>query len=349
MILKTFIPDLAFSSQVSNITLAAAADVKFVLYKVSDDNTRKEILSELYTPDNDSMIYILKLHKIINGYLEEVIAGDFVFSFTESEETYEVTSRIILSRSEINATAPKFTANRFLSLLKGDKTTRPDSKEYLSVYSLSADQVTIKAYYRNDTTETYSDETISGPIVNANAVTLIDVSPANYASENLVLVRYTILCGDRIMNFWIDNLSKQSPLSVLFSNNFGVVETFSVSGALQWEPKYTNDIGTIRGEYNKYNTEYYREYTANTGVMDKLTADWIETDLFSSLLVFEIRDSYIWKKIMISDQTVKRSSSGSETPSFEFKYRISQYIQDVIDFTDYLHRVFDITFDESFD
>ncbi|SHE56772.1 hypothetical protein [Dysgonomonas macrotermitis] len=349
MILETFIPDLAFSSQVSNIVLSSDSDVKFVLYRVTESGENEAILSELYTPDNDSKIYILNLQKILSGYLEPVITGDFVFSFVVDDETLEYTSRLILSRSEINVSAPKFVANKFLSLLMGDKVTRPNNKEYVSVYSLTEDTVNVKAYYRDNETQTYSEKDIAGNQVTKDTVTLLDVSPGNYEAENLVLVRYIVSCGDRSMTFWIDNLSESSALSVLFSNNFGVLETFSISGVLQWEPKYTNDIGTIRGEYNKYNIDFYREYTANTGVLERLTADWLELELFSSLYVFEMRDTLIGKRIMISDQTVKRSSSKTETPSFEFKYRISQRIQDVIDFAGFIHRIFDMTFDLTFD
>lgn len=349
MILQTFIPDFAFSSQVSNIALTSDSDVKFTLYRISDDNKRVSILSELYVPDNDTMIYIIDLHKIINSYLDKTIVGDYVFVFENDDDVVEKFTRIILSRSEINVTAPKFVANRFLSLMKGDKNTLPDSKELLSVYSFNPDKVMIKAFYRDDVNEEYFDEIIAGPIVKENAMTGIDVSPQNYLKDGFTLVRYSVVCGDRTMNYWMDNLSNESPLSLLFSNNFGVIETYSISGLLQWEPKFTNDIGTIRGEYNRYDIEFYREYTANTGVMNKRTADWLEVELFSALQVYGVKDSHVWKKLIISDQTIKRTSSDSETPAFEFKYRISQRNQDVIDFSDYLHRVFDVTFDKSFD
>lgn len=349
MILETFIPELAFSSALSDITLLEVTeDITFELSYKQSDNTYKVILSEPYIPDNDSKIYIIDLQKIIDGYLSESPVLDFKFRFESESESVEILSRIILSRAELDTDARKFVSQRFLTLMKGNKTIRPESLEYLSVYALESQSVNIIASYRDNATNLYVTENFTEPIPAINKITTLDVSPEKYKKDGKTLVKYSITCGERTMNYLIDNLSDISPAEILFTNNFGVPETFSTSGNLARERKFSNEYATIKGEYVKAYNSFYIEHTGNTGIMDQNTANWIEADLFSSYNTFLIQDMQIWKGITIIDQTVKRISDKSEQPAYEFKYRLKQRNQEVTEFHKYLYRLFDPTFDKTY-
>ncbi len=349
MILDTFIPELAFSSALSDITLVEVTeDITFELSVKLIDNTYKVILFEPYTPDNDAAIYIINLQKIIDGYLSENPVLDFRFKFESASNLLEYFSRIIVSRAELDADARKFVSQRFLTVMKGDKTIRPGSLEYLSVYVLEPQAITITAHYRDNTTGVYETANFTDPDPLINQISTINVSPTNYQNEGKTLVKYTVSCGTRQMNYLIDNLSEPSPAEILFINNFGVPEAFSTSGSLARERKYTNEFATIKGQYVKVNNSLVIENTANTGVMDPHTADWIESDLFSSYKTFLVKDSHIWKGITIIDETIKRTSDKTEQPAYEFKYRLKQHNQEVILFQKYLYRLFDETFDKTF-
>ncbi|MFV0538848.1 MAG: hypothetical protein ACK5M3_16010 [Dysgonomonas sp.] len=350
MILQTFIPELAFSSALSDITLLGVMEsITFELSLKQSDNTYKVILSEPYIPDNDAMIYIINLQKIIDGYLSDNPVLDFKFSFEpEDGEPTEYLSRIILSRAELDVDARKFVSQRFMSLLRGNKITRPESLEYLSVYSFFPDTVSISASYRNNDTGEYEYSVIVGTVTTVNQMTIFDVSPAKYKQEGKTLVKYTVSCGTRQTTYLVDNLSAQSPAEILFTNNFGVPETFSTSGNLVRERKFENEYATIKGEYVKAYNSFHIEHTANTGIMDQHTADWLESDLFSSYSVFLVKDALIWKGITIIDLTVKRTSDKSEQPAYEFKYRLKQRNQEVTEFQEYLYRLFDPTFDKTY-
>ncbi|NDV96446.1 hypothetical protein D0T84_16215 [Dysgonomonas sp. 521] len=349
MILDTFIPELAFSSALSDITLVEVIeDITFELSYKQSDNSYKVVLSEPYTPDNDAMIYIIDLQKIIDGYLSDSPVLDFKFRFEGESDTIEYSSRILLSRAELDVDARKFVSQRFLSVMKGDKTIRPESLEYLSVYALESQVVNITASYRNNETGNYESDSFTVPNPVVNQITTIDVSPAKYAKEGKTLVKYTVSCGTRQMNYLIDNLSAPSLAEILFTNNFGVPETFSTSGNLARERKFENEYATIKGEYIKANNSFHIEHTANTGIMDQHTANWIESDLFSSYNTFLVQDMQIWKGITIIDQTVKRTSDKTEQPAYEFKYRLKQRNQEVTEFHKYLYRLFDPTFDKTY-
>lgn len=348
MIINTYIPELAFSSEFPSISLSEVKDeVYFMLLHKQANGTYKDVLEESFTPDKDMKIFIPDLHSVIDDCLIDTPVNDFLFTFMVNKDSVSYPSRIIRSRAELEIGARSFVANHFLTLLNGTKIIRPDSLEYVSVYALQEESYTISATYR-DSSGWYYNKEIAGNVVLPDRVSLIDVSPVNFADEGGVLVSYTVRCGDRKQLYKIDRLSLPSPLSVLFNNNFGVIETFSIGGLLKWEPKFTNSMGSIRGEYKNYTLKYHREYTANTGIMSQHIAEWLEWELFTSLEVFTIKNSMLHKKITITDQKVERSSDSSELPAFEFTYRLSQSIQDVVDFSDKLKRIFDKSFDYTF-
>jgi len=349
MILDTFIPELAFSSALSNITLVNVADdVNFILsYKMSD-GTYQEILSEPYTPDNDTNIYIIGLQKIIDGYLEESPVLDFKFRFEWGSNEIEYLSRIIKSSAELDTDARKFVSQRFLTVMKGGKTVYPRSLQYVSVYSFEPQSVEVTATYRNLVTGGYESASYAEGNTTANQITVIDVSPDKYMKEGKILVKYTVICDVRQIAHLVDNLSPTPSIEILFKNNFGVPETFCPIGNLSSERIFKNEYATIKGDYIKTNNSLDIEYISNTGIIDQYTAEWLESDLFSSYSTFLVKNKAIWKGITIIDQTVKRSSDKTEQPAYEFKYRLSQHNQEVKQFNKFLFRLFDRTFDNTF-
>lgn len=344
MIVDSYLPEFAFSSNFQEIILSAVkSDVSFILSKKNSSGAYIVILSEIYVPDNDSKVYILNLSKIIADNISSSSYSEFRFSFKNREDSFLYSSKVILSRAEININAALFVENHFLTLMQGDKTIQADSLQFLSLYVTTPVVVKYAARYR-DREGNYTNESgIMENLTVIDCVVSLGISPSFLEKEGYDLVKFAIIAGDRTATFLIDGYSRPSKLELIFVNNFGVSETFAVMGTIDRENKYTNELGYMRGKFKKYNVETIIEHTVNTGILDQYTADWIE-DLYTSENVWIAKGNFYWKEITIIESTVKRSSLQSELPSHEFKYRLSQSNQVVIDFNQALRR-----FDDSFD
>lgn len=346
MKIKTFFPALIFSSDLSNIEITdVQSELKFIL-KCRSENGFSTIFSETYTPDTSGKIRIYNLHKIYEYHLEEYPVNDFQFEFISTSDNPIYKSRILKSNAEIHLGTVAFVSNHFLTLLSQKKRTYPESLEYLSTYSLEPEPIKVVAKYRNQAGN-YSTNEYSEGITKKEDITLLNVSPSKYLIDDLTLVRYTVSCGSRLMQYDIDNVNDKV-LEVSFLNNFGVIETFATYSTVSSESKFEKKFGSIHGIYTKLTSDKTKEYTANTGIIDEATADWLEMDLFSSYYVFEIRSGAEWKRITITDETVKRNSNKDSQPNFEFKYRYSQRIHDIAVFKQNMNRIFNQMFDIRF-
>ena len=348
MILNTDIPELLFSYNLFLIELSEVeSNVVFMLSHKNNKGGFDEVLYETYTPDNENRISIVGIDEVLRSYLLENPVSDFKLQFINNEEleiSREV--KIIYSHVELEGDTNKILNQRFLSLMTGDKTVYPDSIEYLHVYPLKQEKVQINIICRNSVDD-YVYRTIIGKTLEANKIQLLDVSPSIFTEKNEVLVKYEVMCGSRRMTFFVDHLRK-STLQVMFTNNFGMPETFSTVADWSSEHKYKNEFGQMKGLYKKYAVSMEKEILANTGLLDQHTANWLELDLFKSMRVFEIRNCKIWKPITIINQTVKRSSDKGELPSFDFTYRLEQKNHAVLDFRTYLYRIFSPIFSKIF-
>lgn len=348
MIVDTYMPTFAFSSNFQEIVLSdVKSDVTFILRNKNNFGEYVEIIAETYTPDIDKKVYILGLSEIIASNISGASYTEFSFYFRNAEDTLIYDSKIILSRAEINISAKQFVESYFLSLMQGDKTIQVDSLQFLSLYVTDPISMKYVAQYR-DSEGNYTSST--DELVNITVVDRIvglSVSPSFLEREGYQLVKFAIIAGKRSVTFLIDRYSRPSELELIFVNNFGVSETFAVMGSIDRENKYTNELGYMRGKFKKYHIEAVKEYTANTGILDQYTADWLE-DLYNSKKVNIAEAGQVYgKEITIIEATVKRSSSHSELPSHEFKYRLSQQNQVVVDFKK-SSRVFDDSFDYTF-
>lgn len=348
MNVESYIPQFAFSSNFQEIILSVVkSDVTFVLSKKLTSGEYIEILRETYVPDNDLKIYILGLSEIIASNISGGSFNEFRFHFSNKENTLIYTSKVILSRAEINISAAQFVESHFLTLMQGDRTVQIDSVQFLSLYVTKPTLVKYAARYR-DLNGNYSNS--SGELADLDVIDRtigMAINLSAYEKADHDLVKFAVIADNRTATFLIDGYSRPSVLELIFVNNFGVSESFAVMGSMNRENKYSNELGYMQGKFKKYHIEALREYTVNTGVLDQNTANWIE-DLYNSENVYIARNKTFWKEITITDATVKRSSLQSELPSHEFKYRLSQRNQVVVDFKEDSLRIHDDSFDYTF-
>lgn len=345
MNIVTDIPKLCFSSQLDEIVASDAVhSLSFSIWKADGSL----IFEESLVADTNRYIIISEVNNILEPYLLESPLMDVIFVFEWEENKVEYFSRIILSRAVLGANTRMLLHQRFLSTLTGDKDTLPSSREFLYAYGIKKERYSVNATYRNNNTDEYEHVVIIGSELAIDAINTLDVSPRKFSEDNKTLVKYTVICGVRRMTYYVDNLYNNPLLELIFTNNFGLPDTFSIKGVLQSDDGYNSQFGKVRGRYKKFKSELDREYVATTDVLSQDIARWLGDNLFTSLSVFELRDGLPQTSITITDQTVKRSSDDSELPSFEFKYKLEQRNHLLYNFNKYLESVWSKEFNKIF-
>jgi hypothetical protein len=298
-------------------------------------------LQESYTPDNENRIYIRELDRLFLPYISQtILRTDFTVTLSiENGTAVNINTTVQYCTAEINVPAGDFLQNHFLTLLRNQKITYCEQKEYLSLFL--TENTTVKAIARS---RSGAQEEKSFPLTELQKVLTIDVSPALLFSQPEQILYYVVLAGNRDFTYYVKHHMPLEYSQFLFLNSFGVKETFIPSAITQRENKYENQFGAFAGKYRKYDVELIKEYTANTGILNGNMADWIE-DMFTSRNVFLLSPGGIEKEIVIEEAKVKRNSAQDEMPAFEFKYRLSKY-----DRNEYQqgNRIFDDTFDYTF-
>lgn len=300
------------------------------------------ILQETYTPASGDNIYIRDLGRLLLGYINKTtLVSTVELTLTATDDTKVITSRVQYATAAVNVPAETFSEASFLTLLQREKVTAVGQTEYLSLICTEETVVQARAKYANGNVTTLT----LGTITVLNRVHTINASPSRFSNPQNI-VHYVVNAGPRTMVYYVTPAPWEKPPQFVFLNAFGVKETFTPLGLITRENKYTNLFGSFAGYYRKHNVDLVREFTANTGVLYRTMADWIE-DMFFSKDVFLLTPAGVQEEITILEATVKRTSAWTELPAFEFKYRLSSVYQHTFN-VEIRQRIFDKSFDYTF-
>ena len=117
----------------------------------------------------------------------------------------------------------------------------------------------------------------------------LDVSPAQFTppAEGFALRSYTVAAGKRSLRFILCPVLDAKPLTFVFRNCFGQLESFHCFGTMQQEVKPTRSTASFAGKTRNYRVQSAPEFTAQTGILrpcdfalfeDLCTADYVLLD-----------------------------------------------------------------------
>ena len=275
----------------------------------------------------------------------------YAVTISELDTTGTVATRTIsftavYANVETGQTASAFLASRFLTIFEGARRTAPGRKEYLSY--IGSETASVTARYADGSTQTFTPQVTQ----TSGSYRQIDVSPGNYASSSSALARYTVTCGSRSMTYDMDYLHPDAAPIIMFENSFGVDEIFYCVGKHEVSGEYTRYSTLLQsGMTRNYRTDEVRRFTAATGVLTRPEAAWLD-ELFRSeeVYVCNVISGTLsrTKEITILESESKNDNSDDTLPEFTFSYRYAQRQQNVMQ-TDSLGRIFDNTFDSTFE
>lgn len=343
--LTTSIPVYNFSSGLEKIVFSTFDETELEVSLTRSDGT--ELLAETYVPDIDNNVVITELQSLIEPYLLDNVVDSFTIRATGgSGDSVARTFTVQFCRAEMpdDMSADDFMANHFLTTLRGEKVTDIGRAEYLHFVTSSEEYVRAYITYW-DGAATSTDSVTLLHATDLNQILTVEVSPSLFARDGLQLLKYQIVAGDRRMDYVIDQLHPDVAPSLIFTNSFGVQETFYCTGTHTLDPDFDRAQALVNGKLVVYRVDETKVFKANTGHLTFAMAEFAD-DLFRSTEIYLLRGSERGKLVAITDCDAKRDNDFDSIPEFTFEYRYAQRNNNIMQFG--AGRIFDNTFDDTF-
>lgn len=350
-------PASGLSAEYGDIVIGSVTDSSVVV-EIRYQGTL--IISEVYTPDVDSKIYIREI-----GELALLLIDKPDFVMTNGSTGYGSilinvkiigTSTFLIKDVTIYPCIVDFAGSLDVATLKQiplsratNKSTGVGRKEYVSFYGSGI----LKAYVvkkglTSDSAATYNLVSWNLP----EKIHFFDVSPSQMATvagcAESDLVYYNIfISADSIIRFTMDERNYPDQKTFVFRNCFGAQESFTCTGADKSERKWTRSFGNIDNKQVSLTRDLVNKFTANTGYLLAEDLEVLE-DMMNSDQVY-LLDEYGLQEIVILEENFNDTSRRDELKTVEFSYRFAQNNQFKTTYKAFKKpRVFSTEFDETF-
>lgn len=221
-----------------------------------------ELISSDFFANEDNEIELDDLGGYINDYME----GDPMLLELFVNHAKVASSVVIPSRVSIEIGAEEYCQRYFLDMnnkMLSNKATYIGAHERLSVYlpmGAETSRPNVKLSY-SDGTKEYSktlllDElSLSSSLVYGKIITF-DVSPVmvgKYVPAGCQLKFYTVRLGERSQSYVLyQDMTVAEPMSIVYINNFGQVDTYHFFGAMAKEFKPSYSALRVKGMKQNY-------------------------------------------------------------------------------------------------
>lgn len=341
--LVTNIPNYGFPHQYDSVRFSASSPCRVTL----SCDAGEAVFS--LRPNSSMEIRLDDLAGLLRDFTSDGQARMFQLTWDEGPYTFKVLPcRLTLSQS-----ATAFCARHFLTLWEGAKPTYMGAKETVCVYNSGSqtDQFSVRLFWANPDTgksrETNTDDSEfdEGATMDALGYIHFDVSPSRFypPAAGFILCSYEVSCGLRSQWFEVRSFRDAEPLTLLFRNCFGMLESFHFFGAVSRELKPTRSAASFRGQTRNYRVDSVPEFTARTGVLRPEAFAAFE-DLCSSTYVLLPSESNA--ELCLTDCDLKLSSDRYAPQQGTLTWRYARQARHYEVRND--AHTFDATFDSTF-
>lgn len=348
---------LSFTGTMENLVLKSPSAQVRVAIKVTSAYGTHEVLNEVYYPDKSSTVTIYHPGDLCEPYARQygsVTAAASVYDITaDGVQTAALNvdlGTVLFGNVDPQTDASTFCEHHFLTILMGPKTTVLGRKECLSAYD--AGDLTVTAYIKKGGDITSVSGSLS-PINTTGKVNDYNVSPDNIRevlqlSDGQQLLQYSCQAGVRRQTY--DMVMEKVPPapSLAFLNSFGCWEYIHCTGTHKKSSKFTYSTAVVGDKTRNYDIREQRQLTANTGSLNYAMAEWAD-ELFRSQQVYLCTGGKMGKEVVVSDVKDEVTNEDDNMPSYEFTWMYAQKLHNVIDTETKRLRVFDGTFDYTFE
>lgn len=340
--LKRQIPVFGFPHQYDTIVFSADAPCEFAI----SSNAGGMLLK--LSPNALGEIRIEDFAQVLRDFTADGKARDFTLFWEQNSQKFTV----LPCRFELSSEAVSFVYTHFLTLQQGAKPTYLGAQEFVTLYSAlpSRDAVSLSLLWANPQTRevreaSLSEEQSDGVVTAGANYYRLDVSPAQFTppAEGFSLHSYTVTAGKRSQRFILCPVLDAQPLTFVFRNCFGQLESFHCFGTMQQEVKPTRSAASFAGKTRNYRVQSAPEFTAQTGILRPCDFALFE-DLCNADYV--LLGSELGPEVCITDNDFKLSSDLYEPQEASITWR---YVSRACRFEENSAvRTFDRTFDNTF-
>lgn len=348
---------LSFTGNMSDLVVDVDGTSALITLTATHGGTAETLLSERFWPDSDGNVTISQLGPLLEPYCRKYASVTLsavvrTYSSDDDETGTDLSvdmGTVLFGEVDAQVDASTFCSNHFLTTLNGEKLTAIGRTESLSAYVSTTVSVSALLMLADGTFKTV------GATLNAanttNSVSDFNVSPQNIfdlvgGTTGQSLVSYTISAGSRKQNYRvIEDQVPPAPVLV-FLNSFGCWEYIYCTGTHKKEGKYTYSTAKLDGLTRNYKIKREKQFTANTGYMNRAMADWAD-DMFVSQNVYLYSGKGRGKEVVLSSPKDEITNEDDNMPAFEFQWTYAQEQHTIMDTERY--RVFDNTFDYTFE
>lgn len=317
------------------------------------------ILSEVYSPDSESKIYIREIGELAILLIDkrDIMTQNGFTGYGGIILTISIIGTTTINKDvTIYQSIIDFSGSLDVNLLKQIPLSRATNKstgigrtEWISFYGTG----TLKAYVVKkgitaDSAATYNVVTYSLPekIYNTNVSPSVIATLAGCTESDLIYYNIYI-STDSIIRFTMDERNYPDKKIFVFRNCFGAQETFTCTGAEKSERKWTRSFGNINNKQVSISRDLVNKFTANTGYLSAEDLEVLEDMLNSDQIC--LLDEYGLQDVVILEENFNDTSRKDELKAVEFSYRFAQNNQFKTSYKAFKKpRIFTTEFDETF-
>ena len=264
-------------------------------------------------------------------------------------DSVERTFRLLWCNVNPGMTAEEYVKARFLTMCGADKVTYPNAVEQLYIYSTedACESYSVRCTYVSEAdccSVVREERNGLQPQKVADWIFRLGVSPSRFTStdadgNSLRLVAYEVRCGRRVAHYSVRQAAH--PVTLMFSNAFGVMDTLHLPQEPDSEVKPTRSVATFSGMTRNYRVVPLVELTGRTGPVGPGMAALV-ADLCNSTYVTDEEG----RALVLLDQEVKPTGDTSALTSCTIKWRYSQERPELL--AEVQAKTFEDVFDGSF-
>lgn len=297
-------------------------------------------------------IVMSDLGSFVTLLVRQQLVANLVVSISESSDgeswgtTTTMEAKVLYCTCDLgDMTAGTFAEEHYLTLLMGEKVTAHGRLEFL--HYIGSEEALVHVEYEDGTSADISATKVQGN----DSYTTIDVSPSRFTKDGTTFHEYTVTAGKRVMLFTIDPTQPDCAPVLLFQNSFGMDEIAYCTGKHAVSPSFKRDATYIQGKYRNYKVEETRTFKANTGFIPQDMTQWWDDVLRSDyirVMRFVGGEPKVGREVTVTESKSDNDNMDDTMPSFTFSYRYAQRNHNVLDLDRTVGRIFDNTFDFTF-
>ena len=348
----------SFSSDIEDIRVT---DVHEKLsFRMTVDG--QEALSEVYYPDVKGVVTLYEIGDIINEYFvrpelsgssESISLPPMAVQLAFSDEQTNADYTLYVLHSRYHISFEPLTDFIFYSRYK-IKHIRQNSIDYLSFFVSDKTKVFLDVIYLEAGVSI--KKTVQLQLSDINCMVAYNMSPVKVAQLTSIHYDKILSYDARITNdtltdlvrYIIDRRNHREIHQFLYYNVFGLPESVSFSGLIQYSPELEGDIADMLKKKRRFNPFFNDLRTINTGYLDENKYKAV-IDMLTSPVQRWYDTPSSPMEVIITDIDFTHTKMGNHRVNVNFTFCPANRRHQVFDRYSFGGGIFDYTFDRTFE